>query len=94
MAKVDVNKLIPDDIEKIDRNELMTFLDVTPTANASILVAIANKSIVFTSTLSFLFSTSSSVESFIIFPPIIASKIKAIQWSTLSTNPLNVVPKK
>lgn len=34
MAKVDVNKLIPDDIEKIDRNELMTFLDVTPTANA------------------------------------------------------------
>lgn len=34
MAKVDVNKLIPDDIEKMDRNEFMTFLDVTPTANA------------------------------------------------------------
>lgn len=33
MAVVDVNKLIPDDIEKLDRdNSLMTFLDVTPTA--------------------------------------------------------------
>ena len=34
MAKVDVSKLIPSDIEKLDRdNSLMTFLDVTPSAN-------------------------------------------------------------
>ena len=33
MAVVDVNKLIPEDIEKLDRdNSLMTFLDVTPSA--------------------------------------------------------------
>lgn len=35
MAVVDVNKLIPSDIEKLDRdNSLMTFLDVTPTAQS------------------------------------------------------------
>lgn len=35
MAKVDVSKLIPSDIEKLDRdNSLMTFIDVTPNANA------------------------------------------------------------
>ena len=34
MAKVDISKLIPDDLEKMDRNEFMTFLDVTPTANS------------------------------------------------------------
>lgn len=35
MAKVDVSKLIPSDIEKLDRdNSLMTFLDVTPSANS------------------------------------------------------------
>ena len=35
MAKVDVSKLIPSDIEKLDRdNSLMTFLDVTPNANS------------------------------------------------------------
>ena len=34
MAKVDVSKLIPSDIEKLDRdNSLMTFLDVTPSAS-------------------------------------------------------------
>lgn len=34
MAVVDVSKLIPDDIEKLDRdNCLMTFLDVTPSEN-------------------------------------------------------------
>ena len=33
MAVVDVSKLIPEDIEKLDRdNSLMTFLDVTPDA--------------------------------------------------------------
>lgn len=33
MAVVDVNKLIPEDIEKLDRdNSLMTFLDTTPNA--------------------------------------------------------------
>lgn len=35
MAVVDVNKLIADDIEKLDRdNSLMTFLDVTPSENS------------------------------------------------------------
>lgn len=35
MAVVDVNKLIPDDIAKLDRdNSLMTFLDVTPDENS------------------------------------------------------------
>lgn len=34
MAAVDVSKLIPDDISKLDRdNCLMTFLDVTPSSN-------------------------------------------------------------
>ena len=33
MAAVDVSKLIPEGIEKLDRdNSLMTFLDVTPSA--------------------------------------------------------------
>ena len=35
MAVVDVNKLIPEDIEKIPRDEgMMTFLDVTPNDNS------------------------------------------------------------
>ena len=29
---VDINKLIPDDIEKLDRNTVLSFLDVTPNA--------------------------------------------------------------
>ena len=34
MAAIDMSKLIPDDIEKLDRdNSLVSFLDVTPTAN-------------------------------------------------------------
>ena len=67
-------------IIEIDNSKLtLKNANVTPTAKASILVAIASINIVFTSTLSFLFSTSSSVESFIIFPPITASKINAIQ---------------
>lgn len=33
MAAIDMSKLIPDDIEKLDRdNSLVSFLDVTPTA--------------------------------------------------------------
>jgi hypothetical protein len=33
MASLDINKLIPDDIEKLDRDEgMMTFLDTTPSA--------------------------------------------------------------
>lgn len=35
MAAIDMSKLIPDNIEKLDRdNSLVTFLDVTPTANS------------------------------------------------------------
>lgn len=35
MAVIDMSKLVPDDIEKLDRdNSLVTFLDVTPTANS------------------------------------------------------------
>lgn len=34
MAKVDVSKLIPNNIEKIDRNQWMTFLDTTPNAGS------------------------------------------------------------
>lgn len=34
MAAIDMSKLIPNDIEKLDRdNSLVSFLDVTPTAN-------------------------------------------------------------
>ncbi|MEE3324796.1 MAG: hypothetical protein VZR33_05620 [Methanosphaera sp.] len=34
MAKVDVSKLIPEDLTKIDRNDFMTFLDTTPNAGS------------------------------------------------------------
>lgn len=35
MASLDINKLIPDDIDKLDRDEgMMTFLDITPSANS------------------------------------------------------------
>lgn len=34
MAKVDVSKLIPSDLEKVDRNQWMTFLDTTPNAGS------------------------------------------------------------
>ena len=54
--------------------------NVIPTANASILVAIANTIIVLNPTLSLQFSLLSSLKaSFIMFPPIILNKINATQ---------------
>ena len=53
--------------------------NVIPTANASILVAIANTPIVLKSTLSLMFSHSSLNDSRIIFPPINPSKTNVIQ---------------
>ena len=53
--------------------------NVIPTANASILVAIASIIIVLKLTSSFIFSLSLLNDSFIMFPPIIASKKNAIQ---------------
>lgn len=35
MAAIDMSKLIPEDIEKLDRdNSLVTFLDITPSENS------------------------------------------------------------
>ena len=67
--------------------------NVTPTASASILVAIASTIIVLKSTLSLL-SSSFSNDSLIIFNPINDSSIKAIQWSIIFTASLNEFPKK
>ena len=50
----------------------------TPTASASMLVATASKNIFFTPISALTFSSSSN-DSFIIFPPMNKSKIKAIQ---------------
>ena len=55
---------------------------VTPTANASILVATANGNIALKLKSSSPHSSQSlSIDSLIILPPIIASNTKAIQWS-------------
>ena len=70
---------------KLTANTKLTFKNakVIPTASAYILVSIARTIIVLKLTSSFLFSLSSSKDSFIIPPPIIASNAKAIQWSIL-----------
>ena len=70
---------------------------VTPTARASILVAIASIVIFFTFNISFSLGTSSSSsekDSFIILKPIIPSNIKAIQWSNCCTYLVSLLPKK
>ena len=54
---------------------------VTPTASASMLVAMASGSILLMETESSVFSSSPETPSRIIFPPISPSRIKAIQWS-------------
>ena len=65
---------------------------VTPMARASILVATASVSMVFTSIESF--TTSQDFASFIIFMPMIPRSTKAIQWSMELTTFLNPLPSK
>ena len=65
---------------------------VTPMARASILVATASVSIVFTSIESF--TTSQDFASFIIFMPMTPRSTKAIQWSMELTTFLNPLPSK
>lgn len=69
------------------RIETLINAKLTPTANASMLVAIAKTSIDF-HPISGSIDSSSWKESQIILPPIIDNKIKAIQWSNCSSQPL------
>ena len=54
---------------------------VTPTARASMLVAMARSTMFLTSRSAFGHSSSLLKDSFIMFAPITASRMKATQWS-------------
>mgnify|MGYP007065356905 CR=1 FL=1 len=67
---------------------------VTPTASASMLVAIASSSIVLKPKSSLVSSSSLLSASRTMFTPIIASRMNATQWSNWSIRLENVVPRK